>query len=274
MTARLGQGTPADHDCSSRAVRVLKTPDVEVVSVRLDAPADVSAALWQLLSRDERQRAERFRYVEHRQRYIVARASLRRLLAERLRIAPWAVELVETSYGKPRLAPGHGSAGLEFNLSHSGVLAVYAFTSGRAVGVDVELIRQVPDADDLAERFFSSGEIAALRSLPLDRRSLAFLACWTRKEAFIKALGLGLSCPLDAFDVTIDPDAPARITRIEARIGRVAHWRLQAFTPLPSYIAAIAYRADDSRHRNPVEIDSQFWVVSDKQGTNELSVEQ
>jgi 4'-phosphopantetheinyl transferase len=239
MAADLGHGT---SDRNSRAFGVLKTPVVDIVGVRLDAPAEVGAALWQLLSRDERERAEKFRYAEHRQQYIIARASLRRLLAERLRIAPRAVEFVETKHGKPRLAPVHGSADVEFNLSHSGILALYAFTSGRAVGVDVELIRQVPDADDLAERFFSPTETASLRALPLDRRSLAFLACWTRKEAFIKALGLGLSCPLDAFDVTIDPDAPARITRIEERIDRVANWALQAFTPYPCYMAAVAYR--------------------------------
>jgi 4'-phosphopantetheinyl transferase len=237
-------GHTAADAWSSRACRVLKTSDVEIVSVRLDAPAEVSAALWQLLSRDERQRADRFRYVVHRRRYIVARASLRQLLAERLHVAPCAVELVESSYGKPRLAPVHDSAGLEFNLSHSEALAVYAFTSGRVVGIDVELNRQIPDADDLAKCFFSSKETAALRAFPLDRHSQAFLACWTRKEAFVKALGLGLSCPLDAFDVTIDPDAPARITRIDERIGNVANWRLQAFTPYPSYIAAVAYRAD------------------------------
>jgi 4'-phosphopantetheinyl transferase len=108
---------------------------------------------------------------------------------------------------------------VEFNLSHSGILALYAFTSGRPVGIDVELIRQIPDVNDLAERFFSPTEIASLRVLLLDRRSLAFLACWTRKEAFIKALGLGLSCPLDAFDVTIDPDAPARAGSKRALIG-------------------------------------------------------
>ena len=259
MTVRLEQETLTDHDWSSRAFRVLKTPDVEVISVCLDALPDVRASLWQLLSRDERQRAKRFRYVEHRQRYIVARASLRQLLAERLGIAPWAVELVETSYGKPRLAPVQGSAGLEFNLSHSEARAVYVFTRGRAVGVDVELIRQIPDADDLAECFFSPREIAALRSLPLDRRSLAFLTCWTRKEAFIKALGLGLSCPLDAFDVTIDPDTAARITRIEAHIGRVADWRLQAFTPYPSYIAAIAYRADGAAISERTRINYQSY---------------
>jgi 4'-phosphopantetheinyl transferase len=242
MAADLGHDTATESDWNSRAFCVLKNSVADIVGVRLDAPTQVRAALWPLLSRDERERAEKFRYAEHRQHYVVARASLRRLLAERLRIAPRTVELVETKYGKPRLAPVHGSADVEFNVSHSGGLALVAFTNGRAVGVDVERIREVPDADDLAERFFSPRETASLRALPLDRRSLAFLACWTRKEAFIKALGLGLSCPLDAFDVTIDPDTPARITRIDERIDEVANWAIQKFTPLPQYIAAVAYR--------------------------------
>ena len=242
MAAYPGLGTAAKVDRNPHAFGVLNTPVVDIVGVRLDPPSEVSAALWDLLSRDEQERAAKFHFAEHRQHYIVARASLRRLLAERLHIAPQAVEFVETEYGKPRLAPVHRSANVEFNLSHSGVLALYAFTSGRAVGVDVELIREVPDTDDLAERFFSPMEVASLRALPLDRRSLAFLACWTRKEAFIKALGLGLSCPLDAFDVTIDPDAPARIIRIEERIDGVANWAMQALTPYPGYIAAVAYR--------------------------------
>jgi len=242
MAADLEHCAATESDRSSRPFGVLETPAVEIVGVCLDAPAEIVAALWQLLSRDERERAEKFHYAEHRQHYIVARGSLRRLLAERLRIAPRSVEFVETEYGKPRLAPVHGSTDLDFNLSHSGALALYAFASGRAVGADIELIREVPDIDDLAARFFSPSEIASLQALPLARRSLAFLACWTRKEAFIKALGQGLSCPLDAFDVTIDPDAPARITRIEAGIGSVANWTMQAFTPSPCYIAAVAYR--------------------------------
>jgi 4'-phosphopantetheinyl transferase len=241
MAADLKYSAATENDRNSRTFGVLKTAAVEITGIRLDAPVEI-AALWQLLSRDERERAEKFRFTKHRRHYIVARASLRRLLAERLRIAPRAVELVETEYGKPRLSPVHGSVHLDFNLSHSGALALYAFTSGRAVGIDVELIREVPDIDDLAACFFSPSESASLQALPLARRSLAFLACWTRKEAFIKALGQGLSCPLDGFDVTIDPDAPARITRIEAGIGSVANWTMQAFTPNPCYIAAVAYR--------------------------------
>jgi len=242
MAADLEHCAAAESDRSSRTFGVLKTPAVDIVGVRLDASAGIIAALWQLLSRDEQERAEKFRFSEHRQHYIVARGNLRRLLAERLRIAPRAVEFVENNYGRPKLAPVHGSADLDFNLSHSGALALYAFTSGRAVGVDVELIREIPDIDDLAERFFSPTEIASLKAFPVAQRSSAFLACWTRKEAFIKALGQGLSCPLDAFDVTIDPDAPARITRIKASIERVANWTMQAFAPSPCYIAAVAYR--------------------------------
>jgi 4'-phosphopantetheinyl transferase len=224
------------------AFSVLKTPVVDVLGMRLDVRAEVSAGLWQLLSCNEREHAAKFRYAEHRQHYVVARATLRELLAERLRIAPEAVELIETEYGKPRLAPVHAATDVEFNLSHSGSLALYAFASGRAVGVDMELIREVSDADDLAERFFSSTETASLKALPREQRSLAFLACWTRKEALIKALGLGLSCPLDAFDVTIDPNAPARITRMARRIDRVENWAMLALTPYPGYIAALAYR--------------------------------
>lgn len=242
MAADLEHCAAAESDRSSRTFGVLKTPAVDIVGVRLDASAGIIAALWQLLSRDEQERAEKFRFSEHRQHYIVARGNLRRLLAERLRIAPRAVEFVENNYGKPKLAPVHGSADLDFNLSHSGALALYAFTSGRAVGVDVELIREIPDIDDLAERFFSPTEIASLKAFPVAQRSSAFLACWTRKEAFIKALGQGLSCPLDAFDVTIDPDAPARITKIKASIERVANWTMQAFAPSSCYIAAVAYR--------------------------------
>jgi 4'-phosphopantetheinyl transferase len=242
MTSDLGYRTATESDRNSRAFGVLKTPMVDIVGVRLDAPAEARAALWQLLSRDEREHAAKFRYAVHRRNYIVARASLRQLLAERLHMPARAIELVKAKHGKPRLASVHASAEVEFNLSHSGILALYAFTRGRAVGVDVEPIREVPDADDLAERFFSPAETASLRALPLDRRSLAFLACWTRKEAFIKALGLGISRSLDAFDVTTDPDAPARITRIEERIDGVANWAMLAFTPYPQYVAAVAYR--------------------------------
>ena len=243
MAADLEHCAAAESDRSSRTFGVLKTPAVDIVGVRLDASAGIIAALWQLLSRDEQERAEKFRFSEHRQHYIVARGNLRRLLAERLRIAPRAVEFVENNYGKPKLAPVHGSADLDFNLSHSGALALYAFTRGRAVGVDVELIREIPDIDDLAERFFSPTEIASLKAFPVAQRSSAFLACWTRKEAFIKALGEGLSHPLERFDVSLAPSEPARMLRVAGRAGEHCGWRVQSFAPAPGFVAAIVIQA-------------------------------
>ncbi|WP_339028195.1 4'-phosphopantetheinyl transferase superfamily protein [Bradyrhizobium symbiodeficiens] len=266
MNARRAPDCFADHDWNSRVFAVFETPDVEIVGIRLDSPADVSAAVWQLLSRDEQRRAERFRYPQHRQQYVLTRAGLRRLLAERLHLPARAIEFVENSYGKPRLSPAHAPATLEFNLSHSENLAVYAFTRRHAVGVDIERIRQIPDAGDLAERFFSPSEIESIRSLPIEQRSLAFLTCWTRKEAFIKALGLGLSYPLDAFDVTIEPHIPARITRIEGRVSELAHWRLHAFTPYPHYMAAVAYRAGGDAAWQSSQAGTQLRTAHHEQG--------
>ena len=242
MAADLGHDTATESDRIKRAFSVLRTHVVDIVGVRLDAPAEVSAALWQLLSRTERERAEKFRFAEHREHYIVARASLRRLLAERLHIAPRAVELVETKYGKPRLAPVHRSANVEFNLSHSGILALYAFTSGRAVGVDVELIREVPDADDLAERFFCPPEARALRALAPEARREAFFHVWTRKEAYIKATGDGLSTPLSDFRVTLKPAEPARFVYFGRGSSGNCGWMLRNLEIAPEYAAAVAWR--------------------------------
>ena len=241
MTNGLATDAAMDNWRGPAAFAVLDGPLAEVLGVRLDARAADCAACWRLLSGDERERADRFRYAEHRQHYIVARGSLRRLLADRISVEPEAIQFSVGEHGKPRLASAHTAANLEFNLSHSGSLALYAFARGCPVGVDVELVRDIPDADDLAGRFFSAAEIAALRALQPGRRSLAFLACWTRKEAFIKALGVGLNCPLDLFDVTIDPDTPARITRIGASADARA-WALTAIRPYPGYIAALACR--------------------------------
>jgi 4'-phosphopantetheinyl transferase len=219
--------------------RIFDIADVEVIGAWLDLPECECEALYALLSPPERQRADRFRSNGDRRHYIIARGRLRQLLAERLRIEPASIGITATDHGKPKLAPAHAAAGLEFNLSHSAALAVYAFARGRPIGIDIEQMREIPDADDLAARYFSAAEAAAYRALPVSRRNLAFLACWTRKEAFIKALGEGLSHPLDAFDVTVDPDEPGRITRIGERTGPALDWSLTCFRPAPSYIGAL-----------------------------------
>ncbi len=182
-------------------------PDVvDVWRITLDRP---EADHVQDLSRDERERAGRFRIDDVRRRYVVAHAILRRILAGYVDTMPSALRFEAGPYGKPWLAPPYEA--LSFNLAHSGALALIAVTGCRELGVDIEEHRALDDAERIAERFFSSAEVAAFRALPASERQPAFFRCWARKEAFVKALGLGLTAPLDSFDVSLGPDEPCRL---------------------------------------------------------------
>ena len=211
---------------------------VEVVVAALQASAAAQRAFSELLSSSERQRAARFKLERDRRRFIVARATLRRLLAQRLAARPEAIEITYGAHGKPALAQG-----LRFNVSHCDDLAVYAFSESREVGIDVEAVRELDDADDLAEHFFSRGENEAYRGLAAHERPLGFFNCWTRKEAFVKALGEGLSHPLDGFDVSLAPREAAKILRVAQRPGDECGWRLESFRPAPGFVAAVVAAA-------------------------------
>src|SRR5260221_653979 len=168
---------------------------MEGVVNRLDLGSEAVGAGASLLSAAELQRAARFRFERDRRRFIAARAGLRQLLAQRLAVSPETIEFVYGKYGKPALA----QRGLQFNLSHSGDFAAYAFSRGCDVGIDIEEVRAVPDADAVAARMFSRCERDAYAALPADARTLGFLGCWTRKEAVVKALCYGLRVPLGQF---------------------------------------------------------------------------
>ena len=164
------------------------------------APGEVHR-LMGMLSKDEHARAERFRFDQDRRRFVVARGVLRSLLALYLGLPPQKVQLTYGASGKPCLPRGV----LRFNLD-AGELGLYAFTSSREVGIDVEHVRQLDDMDQIARRFFSVNEVASLEALPESARpSTAFFNCWTRKEAYVKARGEGLALPLDGFDVSLAP---------------------------------------------------------------------
>ncbi len=220
---------------------VVKTPDIEIVAAGLDIDDATQAALLELLSTQERERADRYRNPSVRRSYIAARGRLRQQLAGRLHKSPAEIEIVTAPRGKPALGPRHGDCALRFNISHSGALAVFAFALGREVGVDVEEFRNVPDVEGMAARYFSPREAAELMRLPADRREAAFLACWTRKEAFIKALGEGLHYPLKSFEVSIEPDLPAAILSVGDLSGGAAGWSMIGFTPAPGYVGAAVY---------------------------------
>jgi len=192
------------------------------------------------LSWEERQRAERFRFEHLKRSYTLSRGGLRFLLAHYLRCAPSTVELICGPKGKPELRDS--SLLLRFNTSHSGQMTVYAFTLGCELGVDVEHLRKLDDSESIAKRYFSPGEVSDLLTLKADDKETGFFRCWTRKEAYVKAIGEGLTVPLDRFQVTLLPETPARFVQIATEMGTAAEWSLHDLELAPGYVGALAYR--------------------------------
>ncbi len=215
---------------------------IEVVVVRLDVTPDEFHTSAALLSAAERERASRLAFGADRRRFTIARAGLRTLLAARLGVTPEAVELIYGKNGKPALGRDQAESGLHFNLSHSGEIAAYAFSLEQEIGIDVETIREVENADNIAARFFSDHENEVYNSLdPIDK-PVAFLNCWTRKEAFIKACGDGLTYSLKSFDVSLRPGEPAEILRVGDIPGDECGWSLHAIYPGPGVVGACVLR--------------------------------
>ena len=198
-----------------------------------------------MLTVDERQRAERYIFERDRTHFVVARGLLRVLLGRYLRQEPQYLRFTYGPHGKPALATDTGGGALGFNVSHSHGLALYAVTRGREVGVDVERIRPEVAQEKIAERFFSPREVTVLRALPTPLQAAAFFACWTRKEAYIKAKGEGLALPLDQFDVSLAPGEPAALSHTAWDPQEAACWALQDLAPAPGYRAAVAGAGHD-----------------------------
>jgi 4'-phosphopantetheinyl transferase len=217
----------------------LSRDEVHVWRAVLVQPNPVIQALWYTLDQGERDRAERFHFQHDRERFIVAHGLLRTILGGYLGVVPRQLRFCYGAYGKPGLAPECDTA-LSFNLSHAHELALFAITRDRAVGVDIEHTRPGIASIAIAERFFSPHEVAALQAIPDAQRSLAFFTCWTRKEAYIKARGEGLSLPLDQFEVSLAPGAPAALLDVAGDQRERDRWQLRALDPGPGYVAALA----------------------------------
>lgn len=216
--------------------------DVHVWCVELNGSARVERFLFELLSPDERDRAEGFYCQEHRNRYIMARGMLRTLLARYLEAEPDRLRFDYGPHGKPALADIHhkGQDRLRFNMSHSHELALYAMVRNHEIGIDVERVREGSAIEKVAMRFFSPQEIATLRSLPSSQQTQGFFNCWTRKEAYIKALGEGLSHPLDGFDVSLAPGVPAELLGLRCKQQEGSGWCLHELSLGPNYAATVA----------------------------------
>jgi 4'-phosphopantetheinyl transferase len=208
----------------------------------LDRPDEDIDAFENLLSADEYERASRFHFERDRRRYITGRGILRVLLARYLDLHAADIGFKYGAQGKPELSGGDHHYPIKFNLAHSNKLAIYAFTSEDNIGVDLEYVRPLRDGMDVAKRFFSDNEYNVLRSLPEEEQQQAFFRCWTRKEAFIKATGEGLSYPLDGFDVSLAPGESARLLNIGGSVVEAAKWLLQNIQPANDYIGALVVK--------------------------------
>jgi 4'-phosphopantetheinyl transferase len=225
----------------------LSNAEVHVWRTTLDPATSCVERLQRTLSADEWSRAARFHFPRDRRRFIVARGVLRDILSRLLGVQPAALGFRYSAYGKPALADDVDEEGLRFNVSHSHEMALFAVTRGREVGVDIEYLGRETACEEIAERFFSARERASLRRLPAAMKHQAFFNCWTRKEAYIKAHGEGLSLPLDQFDVSLAPGEPVALLATHSDPREVLRWSLQALTPGPDYVAALAVEGQDWR---------------------------
>ncbi len=217
----------------------LSADEVHVWRASLALPGAYLSRYYEWLSPDERERADRFRFPKHRGHFIAGRGFLREILARYTGAAPRDLRFEYGPHGKPSLAGAGAAAGIRFNMSHSGGLALYAVTWGGEVGVDVERFRPEVECEKIAHRFFSPAEVEALFALPAEARRTAFFLCWSRKEAYIKALGTGLALPLDEFDVSLHPDQPAALLGARHDPEALHRWRLWSLDPGPGYAGAL-----------------------------------
>lgn len=218
---------------------MLPTDEVHVWRADLDQPVERVRELWRLLTPGERERADRFQPSVQRHHFVVGRAVLRMLLGSYLGEPPQGVGIDHLTYGKPILRSGGGGSPLEFNLAHSGGLGLYAFCMDRVLGLDVEHMRPRIVDWRLAECFFSPREVATLRALAPPAQATAFLRCWTRKEAYLKARGDGLTVALDSFDVTLAPGERPALLANRHEPCEVTRWSFHDLAVPPGYLAAL-----------------------------------
>ena len=230
--------------------------EIHVWRIELDLEPLAYSVVEAVLSPDERRRAKCFIRDDLRRRWTVAHGALRMILAAYTGTPPGCLVFGTGPWGKPKLKGTASRIG--FNLSHTGHLALIAISSEHEVGIDAETIRPNLDWRELSERFFASAEASEIKSLAPEIRIAAFFACWTRKEAFIKAIGRGLSMPLDSFRVTVRPDFPPRLVWLEGNQREPDKWSFEDMSE-SGVAAAVAVR-----HHSPSVHRYTFSVSSDQ----------
>lgn len=222
---------PLDPQFEAGAVHIWRI-NLDVSDSRLDA-------LRAFLSPDEVTRAERFHFEHHRRRFVAGRGQLRALLGRYTGLEPSEVRFFYARYGKPGLQPESSGSLLRFNFTNSHERALCALTQAYEIGVDIEHLRPMRDAEPIARRFFTAREAHRLSTLPEAERLEAFFLCWTRKEAFLKATGEGLHFELDRVEVSVEPGEAAEIVSLDGDPGAAARWSIRSLKPEPDYVGAV-----------------------------------
>lgn len=225
---------------SAPPVLELAPDQVDIWRVDLELSEAAFNLMQASLSADESARAARFHFEADGRRYIAAHACLRNVLARYLALDPRELDFRAGSHGKPELAGLARERAIEFNLSHSGRFALIGVTRNRRIGVDVEIHRPDLTTEELARHYFSAREVSQLFSLRPEERQIAFFNCWTRKEAYIKAHGLGLHLPLDSFDVSLAASGVDLLEATQPDPHQAARWTLRHLDVHPGYGAAAA----------------------------------
>jgi 4'-phosphopantetheinyl transferase len=233
----------------------LTNDEIHIWCASLDQPTSLVEKLGSTLSMDERARAERFYFKRDRNRFIVRHAILRMILGYYLGAEASELEFCYGRNGKPRLADTFGNETILFSISRSEGLALYGFARNCEIGVDVESVRDIPEMDQIVDRIFSTRETHVYGALPEHLKREALFACWTRKEAFVKATGDGLSRPLDKFELTVDPGEPAGLLAIDGDQKSARQWSIHDLKPASGFAAAIVTEARNLRLR--------FWQWTD-----------
>lgn len=211
---------------------------VHVWRASLDLSSCEINSLADILSPDEITRAEKFHFDRHRRRFIAARGILRQLLGDYLVIAPSQVQFCYSDRGKPFLHQSEADS-LNFNVSHSEEYALYGFAFDRAIGVDIEYLRPMPDAESIAKRFFAPAELNHIQNAPPQDRHRIFFQLWTAKEAYLKAIGTGLTNMLDSVEIAFDENSLAYFQSFSGE-RQTTNWKLCPCTPAAKYVGAIA----------------------------------
>jgi 4'-phosphopantetheinyl transferase len=223
----------------------LRDGEIHVWSVRLGRDAALAARLLPSLSTEEQARAQRFHFERDRRTYVLAHGTLRLILARYLQTTPKDLRFHPGPHGKPYLDESLNRPALGFNFSRSAGLLLGAVVRGREIGIDVERVAPLPDVDRLVSRFFTPGEQQYLNVLPPPARLRAFFHAWTRKEAFLKATGAGLSAGLDGLTVPLTPCTPGVWLPLDPEPRRPADWHVCELAVGRAYIAALAVQGRD-----------------------------